>query len=64
MNTAAAINSGLQNTTNALAYGAGNGWFGGSRTPQPMSGGTDTFTGIGPYRGVAGSQTPYVRPTF
>ena len=30
MNTANAFNSGLQNTTNVLAYGAGQGWFGGS----------------------------------
>jgi hypothetical protein len=29
MNTANALNSGLQNATNVLAYGSGQGWFGG-----------------------------------
>ena len=40
MNTANALNSGLQNATNVLAYGSGQGWFGGGG-----GGGTPTHAG-------------------
>jgi hypothetical protein len=45
MNTANALNSGLQNTTNVLAYGSGQGWFGGGGTPGPAE-------TAGTYRGI------------
>ena len=45
MNTANALNSGLQNTTNVLAYGSGQGWFGGG-------GGGAATTPTGTYNGI------------
>lgn len=44
MNTANALNSGLQNATNVLAYGSGQGWFGG--------GGGATTAPTGTYNGI------------
>jgi hypothetical protein len=40
MNTANALNSGLQNATNVLAYGSGQGWFGGGGGTTPPAGRT------------------------
>ena len=45
MNTANALNSGLQNTTNVLAYGSGQGWFGGGGQGAAAAP-TGTYNGI------------------
>lgn len=54
MNTANALNNGLQNVTNTLAYGYGQGWFGGGSGGGAAPAGT--FNGIGPYRGISPTQ--------
>lgn len=56
MNTANALNSGLQNTTNVLAYGAGQGWFGGG-------GGTSGAAPQGQF-GSTPMSNYYTRPKF